>query len=65
MDAAPRPHHTAFRWGVHLPDGPTPEGVRRVGIDIGPLLREAAELSGHEDTYGMGSMRGFLPRTAR
>ena len=86
--------HTAFRWGVHLPFEPTPEGfrlrllhmsavdqghdtrdellalrdlcaqAREAGIDLGPLLREAAELSSREDRYGMGSMRDILLRTA-
>ncbi|MFE7842298.1 hypothetical protein ACFU53_41445 [Streptomyces sp. NPDC057474] len=87
--------HTAFRWGVHLPFEPTPEGfrlrllhmsavdqgsdtrdellalrdlredARQAGVDIGPFLREAAELSSREDKYGMGSMRDLLLRTAR
>ncbi|UUU36077.1 hypothetical protein JIX56_43075 [Streptomyces sp. CA-210063] len=87
--------HTAFRWGVHLPFEPTPEGfrlrllhlsavdqgsdtrdellalgdlceqAREAGIDLGPLLREAADLSSREDKYGMGSMRDILLRTAR
>ncbi|MDT0568231.1 hypothetical protein RM704_12230 [Streptomyces sp. DSM 3412] len=40
------------------------EDARRAGIDLGPLLREVAELSSHEDKYGMGSLRDILLRAA-
>lgn len=88
-------HYTAFRWAVHLPFEPTPEGfrlrllhmsavdqgsdtrdellalrdlcedARQAGIDIGPCLREVAELSSRVDKYGMGSTRDILLRTTR
>jgi hypothetical protein len=34
--------------------------ARTAGIDLGPILREVAELSSREDKYGMGSMRDIL-----
>ncbi|WP_216590699.1 hypothetical protein [Streptomyces brasiliscabiei] len=37
----------------------------RAGIDIGPLLRQVAELSSPVDKYGMGSTRDILLRAAR
>jgi hypothetical protein len=82
--------YTSFRWAVHIPLEPTPEGIRfellhfsaedqgadtrdallairdlyatarEAGIDIAPLLVEAAELSSDVDKYGMGSTRGIL-----
>lgn len=87
--------YTAFRWAVHLPVTPTPEGfrlrllhmsavdqgsdtrdellalrdlcadARDAGVDLRPILREVAQLSSHEDKYGMGSMRDILLRVAR
>ncbi|GLY44326.1 hypothetical protein Amsp01_103490 [Amycolatopsis sp. NBRC 101858] len=38
--------------------------ARAAGVDIGPLLREVAELSSTVDKYGMGSMRDILLRSA-
>ncbi|QFR02347.1 hypothetical protein F9278_03125 [Streptomyces phaeolivaceus] len=40
------------------------EDARRAGIDLGPLLREAAALSSRVDKYGMGSTRDILLRAA-
>ncbi|WP_405825617.1 hypothetical protein OG241_49085 [Streptomyces sp. NBC_01390] len=34
--------------------------ARTAGVDLGPILREVAELSSREDKYGMGSMRDIL-----
>ncbi|WP_105968988.1 hypothetical protein [Streptomyces geranii] len=86
--------YTNFRWAVHLPVEPTPEGfrwrllhmsavdqgndtrdellalrdlcadARTAGIDLGPILREVAELSSREDKFGWGSMRDILLRAA-
>ncbi|MGY1495384.1 hypothetical protein ACW4TU_01850 [Streptomyces sp. QTS52] len=39
--------------------------ARTAGIDLGPVLREVAELSSPEDKYGMGSMRDILLGVAR
>ena len=41
------------------------EDARQAGIDIGPCLREAAELSSRADKYGMGSTQDILLRTAQ
>ncbi|WP_284746930.1 hypothetical protein [Amycolatopsis sp. RTGN1] len=38
--------------------------ARAAGVDIGPLLREVADLSSTVDKYGMGSMRDILLRCA-
>ncbi|MGW3101755.1 hypothetical protein [Streptomyces sp. NPDC001100] len=40
------------------------EEARAAGVDIRPLLLEAAELSSAEDRYGMGSVREILRRAA-
>ncbi|WP_329267137.1 hypothetical protein [Streptomyces sp. NBC_01451] len=39
--------------------------ARTAGIDLGPILREVAELSSREDKYGMGSMHDILRGAAR
>lgn len=38
--------------------------ARTAGIDLGPILREVAELSSREDKFGWGSMRDILLRVA-
>jgi hypothetical protein len=38
--------------------------ARAAGVDIGPLVREVAELSSTVDKYGMGSMRELMLRAA-
>ncbi|MCL8016068.1 hypothetical protein [Streptomyces sp. AS02] len=36
--------------------------AHEAGVELGPILREIAELSSAQDKYGMGSMRDILRR---